>query len=78
MNARRSLASETSGRIQIVGVRFNENVLFSMRVVHIAAAQLFALSNDQPNRDTNEQIDLSSPSGQTPLQPPTPSISIAQ
>lgn len=35
------------------------------RLTHTAAAQLFALSNDQPNRDTNEQIDLSSPSGQT-------------
>lgn len=36
-----------------------------MRALHTGAAQLFALSNDQPNRDTNEQIDLSSPSGQT-------------
>ncbi len=70
-----SLASETSGRLQIVGVCFNENVLFSMRVVHTAAAQMFALSNDQPNRDTNEQIDLNSPSGQTPLHLQTPSIS---
>lgn len=36
-----------------------------MRALHTGADQLFALSNDQPNRDTNEQIDLSSPSGQT-------------